>query len=231
MIDEAHAPTEREEIEMLVPWYVTGRISAADARRVEAFVARNPDFARHIAVARDERSAAVEVSEAQGMPSARATDRLFEAIRAEPMPRSVAARRQANGLLARVRGFFENPTPVTVRYAAMAAAAVVLVQAAVLGSMFATQPAGDGGGYRTAAGPETSAAAVALVSFADGASLAEITSLLDGVGGRIVDGPLKGGFYKVAIAAANGDGDSGAARAMEALRKKSGVVKLVLPSR
>lgn len=72
--------TEREEVEMLVPFYVTGRISQEDAARVDAYLRRNPDFAEHIELARDERMATVSVNEALGFPSARATDSLFEAI-------------------------------------------------------------------------------------------------------------------------------------------------------
>ncbi len=86
MTNDTTQPTEREEIEMLVPFYVTGRISTEDARRVDDYLKRNPDFAEHIELARDERVATVSVNEALGFPSARSADRIFEAIPAESPP-------------------------------------------------------------------------------------------------------------------------------------------------
>lgn len=232
MIEEHRPPTEREEIEMLLPWYVTGRISAADAARVDAYVRQHPDFARHIETARDERAAAIAVSEAQGVPSARATDPLFERIAVEPMPVSHSVRQKSASLLSAISGFFANPSPVAVRYAAIAAAVVVLVQAAALGHLM-TGGGEERGGFRTASGPESAEkdGTFVLVGFADNASIGQIAALLDGVGGRIADGPLKGGLYRVRLAKPEGGGDVQGATAIAALKNRKDLVRIVLPSR
>lgn len=232
MMDETmERLTEREEIELLVPFYVTGRISPEDARRVEAYLQRNPDFAEHIELARDERSATVGVNEALGFPSARSSDAVFEAIAREGPPAMAAARAKSRGMLAAVRDFFAAPTPQGVRYAAIAAAAVVLMQAAVVGTML-PRTGGAPSDYQTASGPKDTAAAgvVALVAFQDGATLADITRALATAEARIVEGPVQGGFYKVRFTAGS-DGEVAARQRMEALKQSSTLVKTVLPSR
>lgn len=225
MSEEMHTPSEREDVEMLVPWYVTGRLDAADAGRVEAYMRGNPEFARSVELAREERAAAVSVSEAQGMPSARATDELFARIAAEPQPAVHQAKRRASGLLAALSEFFTAPSPVAVRYAAVAAAALVLVQAAALGHLLSSSGRED---FRTASGPQTAAdGTFALVGFAPEARLGDVAALLEGLDARIVEGPLKGGLYRVRIAA-----DAARARAtLDALKANRGLVRAVLPSR
>lgn len=222
--------SEREEIEMLVPFYVTGRISTEDARLVEAYLKRNPDFAEHIELARDERAAAVSVNEALGFPSARSSDRVFEAIAREAPPRMAAARAKGRGLLSAVREFFTAPSPQAVRYAAVAAAAVVLMQAAVVVTMLPrtdTTP-----GFQTASGPKEAAATgvVALIAFQDGATLGDISRALTTADARIVEGPVQGGLYKIRFAT-GADGEAGAKQRMDALKSSTSIVKSVLPSR
>lgn len=230
MIDKAMTASEREDVEMLVPFYVTGRISAGDARRVDAYLARHPDFARHIDLVREERRAAVEVSEAAGFPSAKATDAIFEAIAAEPVPVSHAVRGAATGFIGRVRTFFSAPTAMGVRYAAAAAAAIVLVQAAVLGSLWTTKA--PDGGYETASGPQQPATsgAMVLVAFRETATLGQINSVLEKAGVRIVEGPLKGGLYRVRLA---GEASTAAdvERAVATLKGQADVVGTAVPGR
>lgn len=228
--DETTSLTEREEIEMLVPFYVTGRISIEDARRVDAYLKRNPDFAEHIELVRDERAATVSVNEALGFPSARSADRIFEAIAAEKPPAMARARAHSRSIMAAVRELFTAPTPGAVRYAAMAAAVVVLLQAAVVGTML-TRPDAPGG-YQTASGPQdtTTAGTVALIAFQDGATLTDMSRVLSAAGAIIIDGPLKGGLYKIRLAH-GAEGETGAKRKLEELKADTRVIKAVLPSR
>src|SRR5690606_22708295 len=106
-----------------------------------------------------------------------------------------AARFHIRRALGAVAGFFEAPSPAAVRWAAAAAAVVIVAQAAVLSSLLTR----EGATYVAASGPgeEASVGSVALVSFADGATPAAITSLLEENHLRIVDGPLPGGFFRV----------------------------------
>ena len=224
--------TEREEVEMLVPFYVTGRISQEDAARVDAYLRRNPDFAEHIELARDERMATVSVNEALGFPSARATDSLFEAIDTQTPPLGATARAQTRGLIAAIREFFTAPTPQAVRYAGIAAAAVVMIQAGVITSMMNQPQSGNGDtGYQTASGQQPGALTpAALILFQDGATLSDMTRALNRYGARIVEGPTADGFYRLSFA------DEGLSAAdkktkLAALKAEKDVIKVVLPAR
>ena len=228
MTEDMTQLTEREEVEMLVPFYVTGRISDEDARRVDAYLKRNPDFAEHIELVRDERAATVAVNEALGFPSARSADRVFEAIDAEPAPMQARARAASRGLMASVRDFFASPTPRAVRYAAVAAAAVVMIQAAAMMTMVSGPQSGAPQGYQTASGPGSTVKAAALLAFQDTATLADMTRVLKGARAKIIEGPVAGGFYTIAFTQEDLT-DAAKAEKLSALAAQSGVVKRVLP--
>ncbi len=99
MTDETAQVSERKEIEMLVPFHVTGRISVSDARRVENYLKRNPDFPEHIELARGERAATAAVNEVLSFPSARSAAKIFEAIAAKPAPRRIEALKAEAGVI------------------------------------------------------------------------------------------------------------------------------------
>src|ERR1700741_1281260 len=71
---------EREEIEMLLPWYVTGRLDARDRAKVESYLASHPDVAAQLDLVRDEREQAILGNEARGAPSGGALDRLMASL-------------------------------------------------------------------------------------------------------------------------------------------------------
>ena len=61
--------------ELLLPWLATGRLNAAEARRVRAALARDPELARDYAAVQDERQAAIALHDELGAPSPRAMRR------------------------------------------------------------------------------------------------------------------------------------------------------------
>ena len=75
---------EPSEIEMLLPWHAAGTLNARDARRVEEALARDPALAKQYAVIREEYAETIDLNESLGAPSARAMQKLFAAIDAEP---------------------------------------------------------------------------------------------------------------------------------------------------
>src|SRR5262245_65445057 len=75
---------EPGEIETLLPWHAAGTLSARDARRVEEALARDPELAKQYAVIREEYAETIGLNETLGAPSARAMQKLFAAIEAEP---------------------------------------------------------------------------------------------------------------------------------------------------
>lgn len=182
--------SEREEIEVLLPWYVTGRLDDADTARVEAYLAQHPDMLHQLAIIAEEQTVTVEDNEA-------IRPRLASAG-------SIVARTQAPGSAVRawldsiadtVKGLFQAPTPGAVRWAAAAAAVIICLQAAALGTLLMQ----DTGGYHTASRPgiEGEHAPVALIAFTDRASVADIARILAENRLRVVDGPLPGGFFSV----------------------------------
>ena len=70
----------REEIEMLLPWFVTGKLDAGEQLRVEAYLADHPEMLRQIDLIDAERSEAVTNNEAVGVPPAETLARLMGAI-------------------------------------------------------------------------------------------------------------------------------------------------------
>lgn len=97
--------SEPEELEALLPWHATGTLNARDARRVEDALARDPALAKQYAVIQDEYAATIHLNESLGAPSARAMQKLFAAIDAEPArgPYSTSNSRSACAWRGRLR--------------------------------------------------------------------------------------------------------------------------------
>jgi anti-sigma factor RsiW len=187
--DNGAADREPTELEALLPFHAAGTLGLRDARRVEEALAADPDLARQYAVIQDEFAETILLNESLGAPSARAMQKLFAAIDAEPSPKA-----SFNPLM-RIAGFFSSLSPRTLAYAGIAAACVVLVQTGVIGTVLVKDRAG--GTFETAAFPAQPAAGTfALLRFAPDASVADITQLLDAYQASIVSGP-KAGMFRV----------------------------------
>ena len=98
--------SEREEIEMLLPWYVTGKLDAADTARVEAYLAQHPDMLHQLAIIAEEQTITVEDNEA-------IRPRLASpgAIVARTQAPGSAMRAWFGGVVESVKGLFQAPTP------------------------------------------------------------------------------------------------------------------------
>ena len=194
---------EPSDIEMLLPFHAAGTLNARDARRVEEALASDPELARQYAVIREEYAETISLNESLGAPSARAMQKLFAAIDAEPArepSRSVS-------LSARVSQFFASLSPRTLAWSASLGAVALLLQAGVIGTVLMKN---QGGSFQTASmstderssGPITRdlggslAPTRALVQFAPEARIADITALLDNYQASIIDG-AKGGMFRL----------------------------------
>lgn len=214
--------SEREEIEMLLPWYMTGRLDAADTARVEAYLAREPDMRRQLALIAEEQTATVAGNEAIRPQLASA-----EMLLARTATPADQARSWIAGIVDGVRTLFEAPTPGAVRWAAAAAAVIIFLQAAVLGTLLTR----DDGGYQTASRPgvEAQLAPVATIAFTDGTSVGAVALLLHDHHLRLVDGPLPGGFYSVRFADQPTQAEQ--QRRLESIVQRKDIVRAVLPAR
>jgi anti-sigma factor RsiW len=179
-----------EEVEALLPWHAAGTLSARDARRVDEALSRDPKLARQYAVIQEEFAETIHLNESLGAPSARAMQRLFAGIDAEPArtPSMTAT------FSARVVEFFASLSPRTLAYSATAAALALLLQAGVIGAVLMKQ---NEGRFQSASHEAASDGGVrALVRFAPEARVADITQFLDAYNASIVAG-LKAGMFRV----------------------------------
>jgi anti-sigma factor RsiW len=187
---------ERQEIEELLPWHAAGTLSRRDAQRVEEALARDPELARRYALVLDELGEIIHLNETLGAPSARAMEKLFAKIDAEPARRQV----QPIGLSTRISEFFANLSPRTLAWSASAAALAILLQAGLLAGIVLNETKTSG--YQTASAPtaDPGAGAFALIRFAPQASSEDITRFLESNKLSIAAGPMAGGLYKVRVA-------------------------------
>jgi hypothetical protein len=189
---------EPSEIEMLLPWYAAGTLNARDARRVEEALAVDPELAKQYAVIREEYAETIDLNESLGAPSARAMQKLFAAIDAEPARQPSVSL----NLAARVSGFFASLSPRTLAWSASLGALALLLQAGVIGAVLMKNQTAT---YQTASlsmnEPITRDLGAgtpprALVRFTPDARVADITALLDNYQASIIDG-AKGGLFRV----------------------------------
>ena len=190
--------SEREQIEQLLPWYVTGKLDAEDNARVEAYLSAHPEMASQLGLVEEEVAATVEVNELAGSPALGSSQRFMERIDQEfgTQDRQAGAGWLATQL-AQLRQALQMPVA---RYAAMAAVVVIAVQAVTIGTL--SIDGSDNPGYQTASGGNQTAtgnAAHLLLSFVPEATAAEITKLLEEIDGIIVSGPKGGNFYEIRI--------------------------------
>ena len=186
---------ERQEIEELLPWYAAGTLSRRDAQRVEDALANDPELARRYALVREEFGETIHLNETLGAPPARALEKLFAKIDAEP------ERRQAVSLNlgSRIGEFFASLSPRTLAWSASAAAIAILLQAGLLADILLKETKT---GYETASAPTTDpgVGAFTLIRFAPQASSDDITKFLEVNKLSIAAGPMAGGLYKVRVA-------------------------------
>lgn len=187
---------EPSEIEMLLPWHAAGTLNARDARRVEEALARDPELARQYAVIREEYAETISMNETLGAPSARAMQKLFAAIDAEPARKPSAL----SGLSTRISGFFASLSPRTLAWSASLGALALVVQSGVIGAVLMNS---QGSTFQTASINEQMtrdlSADVApprvLVRFVPDARISDINALLDTYRASIVD--AKGGLFRL----------------------------------
>ena len=216
---------ERDEIEMLLPWYVTGRLEATEKARVEGWLAHDGALARQLELIEDERRGAVQSNESVVLPPTLSIGQSMYKITAESTKGDVLF----GDLISKLRRFFETPQPYAVRWATAAAVALILLQGAWIGSLMTTR---EPTGYVTASGgsSQPSAGIFVLVRFADTASAKDITTTLAALDMSIADGPKAGGLFRVRIGDAGMTDTIRDARIAE-LKRNSGLIVLATPTR
>jgi len=218
MTEITSRPDEREEIEMLLPWYVTGRLDASDRARVAAWVARDASLARQLALIEEERQESIVAAESVALPGRASSVSVMEAL---PRP----------GIMERASGWIdtllEMLSPRGLRFAAAAALVVIAAQSVGIGVLL--RGAGEPG-YEVASGPAggLTDSSFVLVRLIPSATVRDLTEALKSRNATIVGGPSADGFYRVRIGPRELPASEQKARA-DALRGHAGLFELVLP--
>lgn len=185
---------DRRDIEDLLPWHAAGTLSRRDADRVERALATDQELRRRFELVREELGETIHLNESLGAPSSKAMDRLFAMIDAEPARKPAASLR----LREKLSGLFASLTPRTMAYAGAAAAAIILIQAGVIGSVVMQEQHFGTASY---GGATREDGAYAMVRFNPAAKAEQISNLLRDANVAIVEGPNKAtGMYRVRIA-------------------------------
>lgn len=184
---------DREEIEMLLPWYAAGTLEADETARVDAYLAGHPDIKSQLALVAEEMDETIRVNESLGSPAPGAMDRLMAQVRQES-PRAFEAR--GGGIVESIIAWFGDLSPRASMMGAALAIAVICAQAITLGVVT------DGGSRFTSASDGTQTqmkGTLALIGFAQTATLTDVNALLTSLRASIVDGPKAGGIYTVRL--------------------------------
>jgi len=210
--------SERDEIEALMPWYVSGKLDASSRERVERYLETHPEDRAHLVLAREEKDASVAANEAVPAPGPEALDRLRASIAAAPRRRPLLAQ-----LGERLTDWISGLAPPQLALATAAAALVVMLQAAVIGALLLERTAAPA--YQTASGEESAGNGIELlVGFEETATAGEISALLKQLDAVLVDGP-RSGLYRLRRPE---QADEGGKETIELL-EKSGMVTVILP--
>ena len=219
--------SEREEIELLLPWYETGQLTAEETQRVEAFLIKDAELRKQLALIREEVDETIAANEGLGLPSHAARDRLMAQVAAE----GGAARKLTGTISGWMKRFSIAGLPAGLSLAGAMAAIVIVVQAVTLVALLSGD-SGNGGARLASSGGETSVqtGTHALVRFQNVANAEDITALFRKTGIMIVDGPKPGGTFRVRISSwtlSEEDRDAFIAD----LRKHTDLVMSVKPAR
>jgi hypothetical protein len=190
------AEAQADEIEALLPWFITGRLTPSEQAYLAACMDANPSRTSHVVLAREERIISIIANEDIPGPSAAALDRLMAAIAATPQPRRWAVPSVAS-IWNRATAYLSNVPPRALGLAAATAMVALVAQAITIGTLLPRENAiyksafGDGPA-KTAGGVEI------LVALQPGVTAAGLTSALIELNATVIDGP-KGGLYRLRI--------------------------------
>jgi anti-sigma factor RsiW len=189
-----HDSARRDEIELLLPFYVTGQLDHAEANEIDDYLKHHPDVARQLDLIRAER----ESTAASNAIYANRPARSFDRIAAMIGKTSARPARSAGWGLDWLKQLFAMPSSPTLGFVGAAAAIVILLQAATIGALVVGQYSGIFTGASGGNGT-VDAGTTVVVRFADDASVAAIADVLSGLGVKIIDGPRGGKLFTVRI--------------------------------
>jgi len=227
MSENRQMEPSKEDVELLLPWFVTGKLDTDEAHLVETYLRDHPAMRSQIALIEAELTGVTTNNEAIGPPSADALTKLMANIGAgsQHAPLLAMLSRRAQAIVD-----WLNDRSALVPIAA-ALSVVLLLQAGTISTLLwrsATNPAS----YHTASAPSTTVsdkATYVLAGFVQTATAQQIEQALQPLGISIVDGPRAGGIYRLRLSE-KVLGDTERDILMTALKSNTGVVRFVAPA-
>ena len=214
-----------QDIELMLPWYVTGTLSAKERAQVDSYVREHPDMARQLDLVREEMDVTITANEELNPAHSGALERLLTRIDAEDGPQlGTDDRAGRSGWLAGWLSAFNSPG---LKLAAVGAAVVIIAQAAVIGSL--STGGKQTGQYETASGPAEIAiedGTRLLLAFTDTATAGQITDFLSEIEATVVSGPRAGGFFEIRLSGSALSADD-AEKLVARLQKRQEILKFV----
>ena len=123
MSEETNAQSRRDEVEMMLPFYVTGRLDHADADQIGDYLKRHPEVASQLGLIGDERDSTVATNAVYANRPVRSFDRIAAMIGKAPVqPAHPAGRR-----LDWIRRLFDMPSSPALGWIGAAAAVVIVM--------------------------------------------------------------------------------------------------------
>ncbi|HEV8391714.1 MAG TPA: hypothetical protein VGQ35_17820 [Dongiaceae bacterium] len=191
--DQHHqGPLEPQDVEELLPWYVTGRVSREEARGIEAALKTMPDLADKLAQVQREREAVSRAAETVEPAPPETLQRLLQQVETTRQWRVPRIENQGEA-----GGWIKGALGRNVVWQAAFATACVAIVALGIRLYNPTGP----GEYGVAGNINGAGGTTLLVTFRPDATAADIAALLTGLNATIIDGPKPGGAYMVQIPA------------------------------
>lgn len=212
-----HGPLEPQDVEELLPWYVTGRVSREEARGIEAALKTMPDLAGKLAQAQREREGVARAAEAIEPAPPETLQRLLQQVETTRQWRVSRVERVGEPGSWLRDAFHRN----WIWQAAFAAACVAIVALGVRLYGPSLAP-GDLGAATYISG--TTTGTPLLVTFQPTAAAGQIGSLLTQLNATVVSGPTAEGTYVVQVPGTQSDDVKAA---MDALMSRTDLVLAV----
>jgi hypothetical protein len=192
---------ERDDLETLLPWHAAGTLNRRDAERVEKALASDRGLLRRFNLAREELNETIHLNETLGAPSARAMEKLFAAIDAEPVRKP----KVSFDLAGRFADFVASFSPRTLAMAGAVGALAIVLQAGVIATGLIKHDAGtevarlDTGARTDLASADVSDGTLAAIRFAPKAEAGQIAAFLMANKASMIDGPVGGQMYTIRL--------------------------------
>jgi hypothetical protein len=192
---EAAVTLSEEDVLELLPWYASGKTTAAETAAIEQKLQGNPRLQAELHLVRQEKQVSVDSVKALGEPDPALLNKMLgqlDGVRQLPPIARDEAEAQP-GLLARLFGFV--PTPA-LRFAMVAACLVIVAESAALLKLTGAE---EQQSYQTASAPEAATGPQLIVHFQPDAKMSAIAMLLSDLDATVVKGPMPDGAFVIAL--------------------------------